>query len=235
MGKNKLLFIGALLVGNLLYAQDESPGLTFGVKFGTAVSSFSSEQPHTGERIGLTFGGFVNYPISSQLSLQGEVSYLQQGGTLVTYTDETRFGAPFNFSTVHQTNSRVTLHNIEVPVLVQYQLPIANLPVRAYAGPSFAYTLKANDTFERTGYTAADLIVTATGSEDVTSTYQSIQLGASGGLEFYIPFGEKSLVIDARYRYGITPARKSYSYITLNGTEEEIRTNTLSFTLGLIF
>jgi len=223
-----------LLVSFSLFSQEDQSTLSFGVKAGMAVSSFSTEQPHTGERIGYTLGGFVGYALNSQLSLQGEVNYLQQGGTLLTYTDETRFGAPYNFATVHQTHSRVTLHNVEVPILVQYKVPFGELPVKAFAGPSLAYTFKATENFERTGYTASNLIVTATGSEDVSSQYEPFQLGVTGGLGFYIPYGDKSLVLDVRYRYGVTPARSSYSYIELNGTAEAIRTNTLSVTLGLI-
>lgn len=223
-----------LLLSFSLLAQDIQPALTYGAKAGMAVSSFSSEQPHTGERIGYTVGGFFGYAFNSQFSVQGEINYLQQGGTLFTYTDETRFGAPYNFATVHQTHSRVTLHNVEVPLMAQYQLPIVDLPVKIYAGPSIAYNLKATEVFERTGYTSTGLIVTATGNDNVSSQYQDWQLGVNGGLGFYIPYGTKSLVLDVRYRYGITPARSNYSYIELNGTDEEIRTNTLSVTLGLI-
>lgn len=224
-----------VLVSFSLLAQDEQPTISYGAKAGVAVSTFSNEQPHTGERIGYTLGGFVTYALSPEFTIQGELNYLQQGGTLLTYTDETRFGAPYNFATVHQTHSRVTLHNLEVPVLAQYKVPFFDLPVKVYAGPSIAYTLKATDNFERTGYTTTQLIVTATGKEDVTSQYQSFQFGVIGGFGIYVPVGEKSLVVDFRYRYGITPARSDYSYITLNNTEESIRTNTLSFTVGWIF
>lgn len=215
--------------------EEEQSGFQFGAKAGVTISTFSNAQPHTGYNMGFTIGGFAIYPLNTELSFQAELNYFQQGGSLLTYKDETRFGAPYNFFTVNQTDSRITLHNIEIPILVRYKLPIADLPVRVYAGPSLAYTLGATDNFERTGYTATSLIVTATGSENVKSSYEAFQVGASAGLGFYIPFGEKTIVIDARYRYGITPARKSYSYITLNNTAEKIRTNTLSFTVGLIF
>lgn len=230
-----MLLLSSILISFSLQAQDDQPTISFGAKAGVAVSSFSNEQPHTGERIGYTLGGFVTYALSPQLTLQGEVNYLQQGGTLLTYTDETRFGAPYNFATVHQTHSRITQHNVEVPILAQYKVPFFDLPIKVYAGPSIAYTFKAEDSFERTGYTTTNLIVTATGKDDVTSQYQKFQFGVNGGLGFYVPFGEKSLVLDIRYRYGITPTRNAYSYITLNGTDEKIRTNTLSFTVGLVF
>jgi len=238
----KILPLGlGLILSAGAYAQDDGGGdtpLTFGAKAGAAISTFSHEQPHAGAKFGYTVGAFANYAFGAA-SVQLEANYLQQGGTLFTYYDETRFGAPGdvpnNFFTVNQKHSNVTLHNIEVPILFSYSLPAESFTPRIYAGPSAAFTIYAEDNFEKTGKTFNNLIVTAYGKDNVTSTYEFFQVGAMGGLGINVPMGDKKLIIDARYRYGIMPARQSYSYITLNQTEQSIRTHTLSFTVGLSF
>jgi hypothetical protein len=233
----KIIPIGlCFLLSMSAHAQDNASGssLTFGLKAGAAISTFSHEQPHAGAKFGYTAGGFANYSFGT-VSLQLEANYLQQGGTLFTYYDETRFGAESNFFTVNQKHSNVTLHNIEVPLLFSVALPAQGFTPRIYAGPSVAFTIYAEDNFEKTGKTYNDLIVTAYGKDNVTSTYEFFQVGAVGGLGVSIPMGDLKLLIDARYRYGITPARQSYSYISLNQTEQSIRTHTLSFTVGIGF
>ncbi len=242
MKSNYLNYLKILIVSSCLLiaigasAQDDvgDTPFSFGARAGAAISTFSHEQPHAGAKIGYTVGGFANYSFGSA-SLQIEANYLQQGGTLFTYYDETRFGADYSIFTVNQTHSNVTLHNIEVPVLFSYSLPAEGFTPRIYAGPSAAFTIYAEDNFEKTGKTFNGLIITAHGTDNVTSTYEFFQVGALGGLGVSIPMGDLKLLIDARYRYGITPARESYSYITLNQTAQSIRTHTLSFTVGLGF
>jgi len=229
------LFMLAVVSSLAVSAQDDAARYSYGIKAGIAISNFSSNVPHAGARIGYTAGGYGTYVISPTLSLLAEVNYLQQGGTLLTYIDETRFGAPSNFFTVNATHSNITLHTVEVPIMVQYQLPIADLPVKVGVGPTFSYVFDATDNFQRTGQTATGVIVTADGTDNVKSTYEPYPIGATGGLGFSIPFGGKSINIDARYRYGITPVRKNYSYVTLNNSEEKLRTNSIIFTIGLTF
>ncbi len=216
-------------------AQDDGARYNYGIKAGIAISSFSTNVPHSGPRIGYTVGGFGSYVISPTLTLMTEVNYLQQGGTLLTYIDETRFGAPSNFFTVNATHSNITLHTVEVPIMVQYQLPIADLPVKVGVGPTFSYVFDATDNFQRTGQTATGVIVTADGTDNVKSTYEAFPIGATGGLGFFIPLGGKTINVNARYVYGVTPVRKNYSYVTLNNTEEKLRTNTIIFSIGLAF
>lgn len=224
----------ALCIGIHAQAQDEAR-YNYGVKAGISVSNFSSNVPHSGPRVGFTIGGFGSYIVTPVFTLLTEINYLQQGGSLLTYLDETRFGAPSNFFTVNQTHSNVTLHTLEVPVMLQYTLPFEDLPIKVSAGPSFSYVVDATDNFQRTGYTATNVIVTTSGTDNVKSTYEQFQIGATGNLGFAIPFGGKTINIDARYMYGITPIRKNYSYITLNNTAQELRTNSIIFTIGLTF
>ncbi|MGE0589333.1 MAG: porin family protein [Cyclobacteriaceae bacterium] len=228
--------VGALIVllSVQAQAQDEAR-YGYGIKAGISVSSFSSNVPHAGPKIGYTLGGFGTYVITPVFTLLTEINYLQQGGSLLTYLDETRFGAPSNFFTVNQTHSNVTLHTLEMPVMLQYTLPFEDLPIKVSAGPSFSYVVDATDNFQRTGYTATNVIVTTSGTDNVKSTYESFQIGATGNLGFFIPFGGKTINIDARYMYGITPIRKNYSYITLNNNSEELRANSIVFTVGLTF
>jgi hypothetical protein len=210
--------------------------MKFGLKGGTTVSSFSHGQPHTGTKVGYTAGVFGAYSFSDLLGVQVEAAYFQQGGTWIRFKDDTRFGANADFFTKNVTSSAITLHNLEVPVLMRLTVPVETevKPV-FFAGPSIGFNLHATERYERTGELAEGVFVTAGGSKVVTSQYNLYQVGATAGLGLEIPMGSVNLLVDARYRYGINPVLNTFSYVEYNGVASKLYSNSFAFTLGLGF
>lgn len=232
----KLLVFFLLSLCGSAFAQDEvsSTGLRFGFRVGPTISTFSKSQPHLGAKLGFTAGAVVEYGLSENFSVQTEIAYLQQGGQYVRFSDETRFG-DFDMLSVYTTSSKVTAHYIDVPLLAKYHFaPIGNFRPNVVLGGAFGYLIKANDNYTKT-YHYNQTFFTAHGTEDITSEYESFQIGATAGLGGEVSLGSKRLLIDFRYRYGLTPSKKSFSYIDLYAVQGDLRTDSFYFTIGLGF
>jgi len=234
------LLIVLFLAGNL-QAQNESvtepqsvdSKISFGFQMGVVVSTFSDEQPYTGEKIGCMIGGIVTYSLSHRFSIQSEPSYLQQGGSLLRFVDNTRFGDTSPFS-IYTTNSLITVHSLDLPFLCKYQLPaLESFKSYMVIGPAIGFTMAASDNYERT-YKFGQTYRTVTGQQYVTSQYESIQFGATVGMGGEVSLGgSKRLLVGLRYRYGITPIKKGFSYIDLYQVQGDIRTHSFYLVLGI--
>jgi hypothetical protein len=238
--KHKTLWSGYFLFTLLVlsvqaFAQDDfSTGLRFGVRVGATVSNFNNSQPHTSAKLGFTAGGVVEYGLSEQFSVQAEPAYMQQGGQYVRFSDDTRFGDDGIFA-VSTTSSKVTAHYIDLPVMARYKLPaIGNFSPNVVLGGAVGYLLKASENYDRT-YHYNQTFFTTNGTRSVTSQFEQFQVGATAGIGGEVSLGDKRLLIDFRYRYGITTAKKSFSYIDLNAVQDDLRTDSFYFTVGLGF
>ncbi|MBY0436509.1 MAG: PorT family protein [Cyclobacteriaceae bacterium] len=232
-----LTFSARLIAQDTSGAASESVAkLRFGFRAGGVVSYFSKEQPQTSEKLGFTVGGVVEYSLSDNFSIQSEPAYLQQGGRFTRFSDNTRFGDTQTIFSQYVTNSNITMHSIDLPVLAKYSLPwIGSVRPSIVVGPAIGFTMGATDSYERT-FLLGQAFTTVNGYQRVTSQYEPYQVGATGGIGGEVSLGgNKRLLIDLRYRYGITTAKKSYSYIDLNAVQGDLRTHTVYFTLGFGF
>lgn len=237
-----ILTILGLLIKLQAQAQDEAGGaiggnigLRYGFKAGVVISEFSNTQPHTSEKLGFTAGVVVEYGFNDQLSVQAEPSYLQQGGNLIKFVDDTRFGDVESFGSSSTTNYAVTIHSIDVPVLVKYRLPaLGNFTPNVVLGPAVSYAFLVDTQFERT-YHHNQTYMTVSGYDNVTSEYEAIQIGGTAGIGGEVSLGSKRLMLDLRYRYGVTTAKPSFSYIDLRAVQGDLTTHNAYFTIGLGF
>ncbi|MEJ0055874.1 MAG: porin family protein [Bacteroidota bacterium] len=216
------------------FAQDESApssgAFTFGARAGFVTSTFSHEQPAMGYKIGFTVAAIVNYGISDKFSVQAEPAYLHS--VFTRYYDDTRFGDTSPFAN-YSTTDNITLHNIDLPVLAKYYLPkLGEFQPNIVLGPAVSYTINADDHFTKT-YNLQQVFSSATGYKFVTSEYEKFSVGATAGIGGEVSLGGKRLLIDLRYRYGITPVKKGFSYIDLSGVQKDLRTHSIYFSLGI--
>jgi hypothetical protein len=239
--KHKTLWSGYFLVTLLVlsvqaFAQDDtSTGLRFGLRAGATVSNFSSGQPHTSAKVGFTAGGVVEYGLSEQFSVQAEPAYMQQGGQYIRFTDDRRFGDAIDIFAVSTTSAKVTAHYLDLPVMAKYKLPaIGNFNLNIVLGGAVGYLFKASENYDRT-YHYNQTFFTTNGTRSVTSEFEQFQFGATAGIGGEVSLGDKRLLIDFRYRYGITTAKKSFSYIDLKAVQDDLRTDSFYFTVGLGF
>jgi opacity protein-like surface antigen len=236
---NKIIYLIFLVcVSSLpLNAQDEvsAGGLKFGVRVGGTVSTFSKAQPHASEKFGFMAGVSAEYLFSDNLSVALEPAYNQLGGQLVRFTDDTRFGDASIFAN-SVTSSKITLAYLDLPLLAKYRLKsFGNFRPNVVVGGSFAYLLDARDNLTKT-YHYNQTFFTIREMRKVSSQYEPFQLDLTAGAGGEVSLGGSNrLLIDFRYRYGLTTAKKSYSYIDLESVQGDLYTNSFSFTLGFGF
>ena len=205
---------------------------------GLSVNRFSRSQPQTGFNVGYTTGLSFGYRVYNGFSVQAEVNFLQQGGQLVTFKDDTQLGLPESFSTKNVKNSSISLNSLEFPLLFKYTFPIKQTWKPAvYIGGSYAYNYNATDNYQKTGnlLPGEDLIATVTDRQNSTHLYNkgrvNLVLGGSVQLPLYKRF---KLLVDFRYLQGLSPARENYSYIDKVGFGSDIRSNSFISKLGIV-
>ena len=216
----------------------EKGKLEVGLAGGISLNNFSNGQPQTGSNTGYTAGLSLNYKVYNGLSVQVEANFLQQGGNLVTFKDDTGLGLPESFSTKNVKNSSVKLNSIEFPVLIKYSFKIEQTWKPAiYLGGSYAYTYNATDNYQKTGnlLPGEDLIATVTDRQNVTDLYNSGRINLIMGTSVQLPLSKKlKLLLDFRYLHGLSPARENYSYMEKIGFGSDIKTNSFISKIGIV-
>lgn len=116
----------ALFAVVALMAVSASAQLKFGVKGGVNLANNKFEMggasADTKMKIGFAVGGFVNYAINDQMSLQPELLFLQAGSKVEELDD-----------------AKIELNYIAIPVMFKYSFGAMNLQ----AGPQLGYLLSA--------------------------------------------------------------------------------------------
>jgi hypothetical protein len=212
--------------------------LTGGATGGGVINRFTG-QPQTGLNLGLTGGLFAHYAVFKGLSVQLEGNYLQQGGQLIIFKDDTRYGLEESFATKNVKNSSFTLHAVEVPLLVRYVLDVRQSwrPV-AYLGGSAAFNQAVTERYQKTGdlLPGEDIIATVRGHQAVTGQFEATRFNFIAGTGLQLPLLSKlQLLLDFRYVLGLTPARKSYSYMEKAGFGTDIRSSSFISRIGVAF
>jgi len=209
-----------------------------GINGGLSLNQFTKGQPHTSLNTGYTAGLSLNYKLFNHISLQVEVNSLQQGGRLLRFLDDTSLGLPESFETKNVTNSSYALNSIEIPLLINYTFKIK--PTWAptiYVGGSYAHTYNVTENYQKTGdlLPGEDIIVTASGSRNVTSSFNGGRINLIFGANIKLPLTSRLLLlIDMRYLEGLTSAVDNYSYMSKIGFGSALRTNSFLSKVGII-
>lgn len=227
----------------IIKAQEASKGsssgttqdIYYGVRFGTTVSQFTNQQPHTNVIQGLTGGAFLGYTFNEQMAVQLEINYLEEGGQLLSFETEADLGYD-TWYMAKADNQQLSLHNIDIPLMFKYSISMGSAKLFALIGADFSINIYSDIEHETTVVADDGNIITYNGTEDVTSKIERYNVGATGGIGFEIPvFASNYILIDARYRYGIMPAYKGYSYRGIPQVTGDLRNNTMYITIGFGF
>ena len=206
----------------------------YGLHVGGNVSTFYG-QPHTGFIPGLTGGIHAGYGFNSVLGIQSELNYLEQGGRLLKITNPDQLGTYPQFDNqVDDQSSKI--YEIELPLLLTFDLHAGNGTIRFLVGPSVAYTIYAESNTETTALLPGNLYATFSSNETITKSIEPFQYNISGGLAFEFPFlSDKSLSFDFRYRYTINAIYPGYSYLGIAATSGNLHAYGVSATIGFNF
>jgi hypothetical protein len=209
-----------------------------GISGGFSANRFASGQPHTGANTGYVAGLLLNYGIYKHFNIQLEANFLQQGGRLLSFKDDTRYGLPESFSTKNLKNSSVILNSLDIPLLLRYVFPLRkDWQPALYLGGSYSYNFNVTEHYQKTGYLlpGEDIVATVADTENVTSMYNRNRLNVIVGADLRLPlFSTVKLLLDFRYMTGVTPARENYSYMEKVGFGSDIRSNSFVSKIGLI-
>jgi len=203
---------------------------SFGIKIGGNSSRFTGLPERTERQLGFSAGFFASYKISNRLSAQLEVVYMQQGGTYLSHDS-------LPPATSVKSANTITLHNIEIPLLLKYNLPgICVDKLQLLIGPALGINVAASN------YYISDILfnsgreVIASGTETVSSDYLTFQWGAYFGLARNFTIGSSYLLtVDFRYRLGLSPVIDLNNYYTINPNLMLTKSNTLALTVGFGF
>jgi opacity protein-like surface antigen len=246
-----LTFTATSFLASAVYAQDieenkQTVNLSntiknrfeIGIAGGFSINQFTKSQPHTGSNTGYTAGASVNYKLIKGISLQLEANFLQQGGRMILFKDDTRIGLPESLETKNVTNSSYTLNSIEVPALISYTINIKPAwKPSVYVGGSYANTFNVHERYQKTGdlLPGEDIIATVSGSKNSTSSFNTSKANLIAGANLKLPLTSKLLLlIDMRYVNGLTSARGNYSYMDKIGFGSDIRANSFISRVGIV-
>lgn len=228
--KALLTFIGLLI----LYSQTIFAQLV-GIKAGPVYNHFMSEQKHVKGNIGLTAGVDYTHSFAEKIVVTAGLEYLQLGGGLFTIEDDTRYGLSFNDAVfpVKYRDAKVTLHTVNVPVLVNYAAYKSEcLNLKVGIGPEVGYLISAVSNETITGPLGSGMYGTYNDTYTETSNYEAFNLAAALNIRLEFPVANHQMFIDYRYRYAITPVRKDYSYLDLNQNQSDIQQGSFIMTIG---
>jgi hypothetical protein len=233
-----------IIMTSNLKAQEEGSGeskssmnnIEYGIKVGAVYHNFTNLPPHTSGKMGFTAGIFGTYPFSDLIAVQLDLAYFQQGGKYIMFKDDTRFGVTESFVSKNVKDASVTLHNVYVPLQAKLNLFSQSYLPKILIGPYMDFNFYATESYQRTGEIEDNIYGTAIGNDVVTDQYEQFQFGVMAGLEFQIKTGSSwDMLFGVSYKYGLTPAKKSFSYIDYFAVSEDLYTNALSMTLGIKF
>jgi len=230
------LCLGFFFHGSKSYSQENETGrsILFGVKGGGNLNYLSMDQPHIGYTPGYHGGIFVNYGFSDLLGIQAEVIYIQQGGQLLIFYDDERFGGtalPFPYRV---ENSVLKMDNIDIQLLADIKLPAPFGSISLRLGPAAGFNLNTKVDSEVT-FQQNSIFYTYSDQRKFTESTPVFQVGTVGGLSFKIPAGNLSILADIYYRYGITTSIEDHSYINYARVISDLTARSLCVSLGVAF
>ncbi len=196
-----------LLVIGCLSATSAQQRFSAGPRVGLNLSTFAGDAQGYKLRPGITAGAFLMYSSLNHFGISGDLLYSQMGG---------------KFS--QGNNSHLARINyLEIPIALRYFLTLkGDFRPNVFFGPSVGVKLNAKRTDNIVnGVALADF--------DNSNNFRAADLGLVAGFQFnFKGFGDRQrLLIDARYRYGLTD-------ITIDDNAQ-INNSTITLTLGYGF
>jgi hypothetical protein len=215
MKKSFLLLAVMLTLGTAVQAQ-----FSIIPKAGISLANVNFDEDEEGQKsnLGLVAGVGFNIPITSDnfFAIQPEILYVQKGYAYENQGVDVR--SSFNY--------------IDVPLLLKINFGGDAIKAYVNAGPSFGYWLggkiKADDEDVKIRFGDADNLT----ADEVTldsDDYNRLDIGLQfgGGVGFGI--GPGSLLLDARYGFGLTNLN---SIEGASDSENQSKNNVFQFTLG---
>jgi opacity protein-like surface antigen len=176
----------ALLAGAAGVANAQT-GIKVGLKGGFNGSTFSGTNSKGSEyKAGFAAGGFVNFGVSDNFSIQPEFLYSQKGASVDNYSGTTANGAAI----ASGTTLKSTLGYLDVPIMLRYNIGEDGKGFFVELGPQGSFVLHNRDFLQTGGVNTQQTENTS------TNDLNKVVIGYVGGLGYQITSG---LQIGLRY------------------------------------
>lgn len=164
--------------------------LSLGVKAGATFATISGDniEDLAGNRTGLSVGGFANFPISSVISLQPEVLFVQKG------SEVQEDGA----------DAELSLSYLEVPLLARFSFP-TTAPIHPYffAGPTVSFKVGCSVGGSTDGV-SFDVDCDQDSLQAFSVETETLDFGLIGGVGAGFGLGAGEALVDVRYNFGLS-------------------------------
>jgi opacity protein-like surface antigen len=191
-------------------------GIKVGLKGGFNGSTFSGADSKGSEyKAGFAAGGFVNFGVSDNFSIQPELLYSQKGASID--------GVPYGSGTTGGTNGtfKSTLGYLDVPIMFRYNIGEDGKGFFVEVGPQGSFVIHRRDFTEDSGGKQV-------GSSDTsTDPLNKVVLGYVGGLGYQITSG---LQLGLRYTGDFTQVYKQQNNSAIN-----VHNSVFQFQVGYAF
>ena len=183
--KKIFMAIVAVLMAAPSFAQYSSGGFNlsestvyYGIRLGMNISSLSGDYQDMGARTGMNLGGVIGLRVSDSTPV-----FLESG---LYYSGR---GAK-------EGKTSVTMHYMEVPVLIKYgiQIPDVDIAILPYIGPYFSYGLSGDKKYESTSGTTTVIAKRST-YKDYKHADMGFKVGC--GAEY------NKLYLELGYQFGV--------------------------------
>lgn len=232
-----------LTTGVFLQAQSNTGSsfkpLTFGVRAGSSISGFTNHcEVFTDKKTGIDVGVFAEYKLIAPVGVSIEANFVQEGAFhasswLIYPSTELSYSSN---STVVKSSSDIKLNTIQIPVLFNLRAPgiTGAVAPKLILGYSFDFIMNAiaKDNYYVVGTNYLPL--TNRGTETVTSSFKSFNMGPVCGLGIDFAADKCTYMLEARYKVGISKINNLGSLNAFN-QEYDFSVNTLTITLGIAF
>ncbi|MGD9708096.1 MAG: porin family protein [Candidatus Delongbacteria bacterium] len=212
----KVCALSVILLCLTVYAQSDVSDaqipakLNWGIKGGVNFAKFSGDhfdESETDFNHGLVVGLFSERSVNDAFSVQWELLYTMKGVSQnysESYSDAV---SEYEYSSEADLN----FDYIEVPVSFRFKFPTGSgFTPSFYAGGTAAVNVKAEADFEMSYYEYYDDGITFneytqndSGTEDLNDV-NPLELGLIFGIGINFPLQNGTLLLDARYNYGLT-------------------------------
>lgn len=183
----KKIILSLAILATAAGAANAQTGVKYGLKGGFSTSTFSgADSKGSNYKVGFTAGGFLNFGVSDNFSIQPEFLYSQKGAAIKDFPYATSTGGI-------NTNGRYksTLGYLDIPIMFRYNLGEEGKGFYIEAGPQGSFVLHQR-TFVEDG-NGSEIAGTRSTSTDALN---KVVIGYAGGVGYQITSG---LGLNLRY------------------------------------
>jgi hypothetical protein len=240
MKKNLLILIILLIVlsrinltAQELTAQESSSKFSYGLHLGSSFSGFTHNQEVFSQmKTGFSGGLFAEFKPITFLGISVEANYLMEGAFHVSPYLIYPYSSVNYTSGIYKYTSDVTLHNIDLPVLINIRPISGGVSPTVSLGYSFDLILTANsrDMIMASGTKA--MPVNDRSIENVSTSFEKWNTGPIAGVGINFPGVKYNYSFDVRYKVGVRNINNPAGPDNLNG-QYNFSVNTLIFYLTI--